>query len=239
MTRSAAGGRRRGRPARHAASSRLGRGRAPRRGSGHDPRPGLRRGARRPARRDRGPHGQVPRPPLGRAARPVRGAGGARLVLAAGRGPGGGGDAGHARVPVERGHLLRHAAHHPGRLALRVRVHERGLPSGQREVRVRGHHRRGARAGPRGRRDTRVRMPGRLRHGADGLDRRPLRRSAHRGRRGGCGQRAQAGRAGTAGTRAVGPRLPAALGGRRRGGRPPRPTRGARRASGRRHLEGS
>ena len=34
------------------------------------------------------------------------------LVLAACHRAGGGGDAGHARLPVERGHLLRHAAHH-------------------------------------------------------------------------------------------------------------------------------
>ena len=50
------------------------------------------------------------------------------------RSPGGRGDAGDARLPVERGDLLRHAAHRAGRQPLRVRVHERRLPPAQRQA---------------------------------------------------------------------------------------------------------
>ncbi len=130
------------------------------------------------------PHGQVPRAPLGHPARARRRAARARLVLARGDPPGGRGDAGHPRIPVGRGHLLRHAAHPAHGQPLRVRLHQRGLPPAGRQVGVRRHRRRGARAGPRGRGGARVRVPGRLRDGPDGLRGRAL-RGPDRHRRGG------------------------------------------------------
>ena len=148
------------------------------------PDPADRRRPARAARRDRALHGEVPRPPLGHAAGAGRGPARARLVLARGDPAGGRGDAGHARLPVERRHLLRHAAHPSGRAPLRLRVHQRRLPPAQRQGRLRRDPRAGRRAGARGRRAARVRVPRRLRHGADGVDRRPLRRPAHRARRG-------------------------------------------------------
>ncbi|MEJ7715214.1 MAG: NAD(P)H-dependent oxidoreductase subunit E [Thermoleophilaceae bacterium] len=48
---------------------------------------------------------------------------------------------------------------------------------------VRGDRRGGPRPGPGGRGPARVRVPGRVRHGTDGLDRRPLRGPAGRERR--------------------------------------------------------
>ena len=65
--------------------------------------------------RDRGPHGQVPRPPLGRAPGARRRAAACTAGARPRRSPGGRGDAGHARLPVERRDLLRHAAHPAGR----------------------------------------------------------------------------------------------------------------------------
>ena len=143
----------------------------------------------------------------------ARRAGGARLVLAAGHRPGGRGDAGDPRLPVLGGDVLRHAAHAAHRAALRVRVHQRRLPPAQREGGLRRDRRGGARPGPRGRRGARVRVPGRLRHGADGLGRRALRRPARRLRR----PRARGRRSARSGTilpgpRARGRRLPAAVG---------------------------
>ena len=80
-----------------------------------DPADGRRAG--RAARRDRAADGALPRPPLRDAAgarrRPAR----ARLVLARGDPPGRRRDAGHARLPVERRDLLRHAAHRAQRAA--------------------------------------------------------------------------------------------------------------------------
>ena len=168
--------------------------------------------ARGAAGADRDDHRPLPRPPLGGAAGHARGAGGARLVLAAGHRPGGRGDAGDPRLSVLGGHVLRHAAHAAHRAALRVRVHQRRLPPAQRQGGLRRHRRGGARPGPGGRGGARVRVPGRVRHGPDGLGRRALRRPARRLRRPRAGGRHPRAAHDPPGPRARGLRLPAALG---------------------------
>ena len=86
---------------------------------------------------------------------------------------------------------------------LRLRLHERRLPPAQREGRLRRHRGGGAR----GLRGARVRVPRRLRHGADGVDRRSLRRPALTGRRARAGGRPQGGPPALPGPRAGGSRV--------------------------------
>ena len=116
----------------------------------------------------------------------------------------------------------------PGRAPLRLRLHQRRLPPAERQGGVRGDPRAGRRAGARGRRAARVRVPGRVRHGADGVDRRPLRRTAHRARRGRARVRPDRGPRAVPRARPVGSRLRAArtrlraAGAADGAGRPPR-----------------
>ena len=138
-------------------------------------------GTRGAAPGDRSAHGPLSGPPLGRAA----GAGGratrARVVLAAGDRPGGMRDAGHTGRARRGGDVLRHARERARWRAQRVRVHEHLLLAVRRGRAVRGDPRRGGRRS--GLQRARVRVPGRVRHRADGLRRRRLCRSAYdRGR---------------------------------------------------------
>ncbi len=177
-----------------------------------DPRRRRGRGAGGAAHLDPGGHAALPRHALGHAARARRRPEGARLVLARGHPPGGRGDAGDPGLPLLGGHLLRHAAHRAGRGPLRVRVHQRGLPPAPGEGRLRRHRRGGARPGADRRGPARVRVPGRVRHGADGVRRRSLRRPARSLRRPRAGERGQGGTGGAARPQPRGPRLHACPG---------------------------
>ncbi len=145
------------------------------------PRPRHHGRARAAAPGDRGAHGQVPGPPLRRAARARGGPAGARLVLAGGDRPG----RGVMRVTpayldsvatfydmLETHPVGRHSVY----VCTNISCSLRGADELYEAIRDgRGRRRRGQRA--------RVRVPGRVRHRADGLGRRRLRRSAHAGRR--------------------------------------------------------
>ena len=119
----------------------------------------------------------------------------ARLVLARGDPPGGRGDAGHARLPVRASPpsttccAPSRSGSHYVYVCTSVACHLRDAQGGA-TTRIAG----GARAGLRGRRDPRLRVPRRLRHGADGVDRRALRRArSTRARRPSRDRRAQGG----------------------------------------------
>ncbi len=103
-----------------------------------------------------------------------------RLVLARGDHAGGRGHAPHARLPDVGGELLRHVRAAPQARQRRVRVHEHLLldPRRRRVLRRDGPGRRG-----RGHRRALVRVPRRLRHRADGVGQRRVRRAARAGRR--------------------------------------------------------
>ena len=100
----------------------------------------------------------------------------ARLVLARGDRPGRRGDAADAGVPDLGGDLLRHVLDASPSRARRVRVHEHLLLAARRRRVLRGDDRRRGR-GPRRQRAL-VRVPRRLRHRADGVGRRRVRRPA-------------------------------------------------------------
>ena len=129
--------------ARGTAAARLGRGRAARRGPGDDPGP-RRPSTSRPSCAPRSRRYMAKYPdrhsatlPALDAAQRVHGWCSPEAIA-----PGGRGDAGDARLPVERRHLLRHAAHPSGRAPLRLRLHQRRLPPAQRQGRLRGDPRR-------------------------------------------------------------------------------------------------
>ena len=152
------------------------------------PEPQRRGRARGAARDDRAPHVPVSGPPFGGPARAGGRAARARLAVAGGDAAGGGGDAVQPRVPRVGRELLRHARAGARRQPHHLHVHEPVVPDARRAGRarraVRGDRLAGRRVEPRRRvPPALVRVPRRLRHRADGVDRGPLPRPADSRRR--------------------------------------------------------
>ena len=106
-------------------------------------------------------------------------AAGARLVLADGDRAGRLRDAAHPRVPDRGGDVLRHVRHRARRPPPGLRVHEHLLLAARRRRDLPGDAVRRRRR-PALQRAV-LRVPGRMRHRADGVRRRRVRRPAHRG----------------------------------------------------------
>ena len=141
------------------------------------PDPGTTSRSRRAARGDRGAHGPLSGPPLRRAAGAAGRAARARLVLARGDRAGRVRDGRDARLPESVATLLRHARDRARGAPQRLRVHEHLLLAVRRRRAVRGDAR-GRRGDDPDVQRARVRVPRRVRHRADGLRRRRLRRPA-------------------------------------------------------------
>ena len=141
-----------------------------------DPRPRDDAGPRGAAHGDRGLHGALPRPPLGDDPGAARRAGHVRLVLAAGDRAGGVRDAPDARLPDRGRDLLRHVLHRSrsGRHDVYVCTNISCSLRGADELFAAFHEHGGDDPELQ---HPRLRVPRRLRHRADGVDRRQLRRA--------------------------------------------------------------